>query len=124
MSRSAPIITSFNAGELSPTLDGRVDLAKYSNGCKVIENFLPLVQGPAVRRGGSKHVAARKRMASAWFIKFEFSATQAYVLEFGDLYVRFYKTDHTQLLACSVCRTRSSRPMRSRISPMPMAPAR
>jgi hypothetical protein len=102
MSRSAPILTSFNAGELSPTLDGRVDLAKYANGCKVIENFLPIVQGPAVRRGGTKYVAATKGNAKTWLIKFEFSATQAYVLEFGNLYVRFYKTDHTQLLVLGV----------------------
>jgi hypothetical protein len=102
MSRASPIITAFNAGELSPTLDGRVDLAKYANGCKVIENFLPLVQGPAVRRGGSKYVASSKGNAKVWLIKFEFSATQAYVLEFGDLYVRFYKTDHTQVLSGGV----------------------
>lgn len=94
MTRASPIIFSTNAGELSPTLDGRVDLSKYTSGCKRLENFLPLVQGPAVRRGGSRFVHAIKNEADrTWLIKFEFSATQCFYLEFGNIYVRFY-TDH------------------------------
>lgn len=99
---ASPIITAFNAGELSPTLDGRVDLNKYANGCKRIENFLPLPQGPAQRRGGTRFVAEQKSSATrTWGLRFEFSATQAFVLEFGDGYVRFF-TDHGQLLTGSV----------------------
>ena len=45
--KAAPIITALNAGELSPALEGRVDLSKYSAGCKLLENFVPLIQGPA-----------------------------------------------------------------------------
>jgi len=89
--RVSPIITSFNAGELSPNLAGRTDVSKYPSGCRLIEGFLPIVQGPAVRRAGTRHVAAVKDQAKrVWLVKFEFSATQAYVLEFGDSYVRFY----------------------------------
>ena len=54
MAEAAPILTSFNAGELSPLLEGRVDLAKYQSGCKVLENFVPTVQGPAIKRSGTK----------------------------------------------------------------------
>lgn len=94
MARASPIIFSTNAGELSATLDGRVDISKYASGCKRLENFLPLVQGPAVRRGGSRFVHAVKNEADrTWLIKFEYSATQCFYLEFGDIYVRFY-TDH------------------------------
>ena len=50
------IQTSFNAGEISPALYGRVDLAKYRNGCKVLENFIPLPHGPAERRSGTEFI--------------------------------------------------------------------
>lgn len=100
--KASPIITSLNAGELSPTLEGRVDLAKYANGSKVLENFLPLVQGPAIRRGGTRFVQPVKDSTKrTWLIKFEFSATQAFILEFGDGYVRFF-TLHGYLLTGAV----------------------
>ena len=97
MPKASPIRSSFSAGELSPLLDGRVDVAKYSNGCRVLENFIPTVQGPAVRRGGTRYVAEVKASsARTWLARFEFSTSQAYVLEFGNQYVRFY-TNHGQL---------------------------
>ena len=102
MPKASPIRSSFNAGELSPLLDGRVDVAKYANGCVTLENFVPSVQGPAVRRAGTRFVAEIKSSASrAWLARFEFSSTQAYVLEFGDRYLRFY-TNHAQLGVGSV----------------------
>jgi hypothetical protein len=89
--RASPIINTLNAGEFSPQLEGRTDLSKYPQACKLSENFLHLVQGPAERRGGTRYVAAVKDQSKrAWLVKFEFSATQAFFLEFGDLYVRFY----------------------------------
>lgn len=98
MARTAPLLSAFNAGEFDKTLDARVDLSKYGQGAHVLENFLPLVQGPAQRRGGTRYISEIKSSTTrAWIRKFEFSATQAYVLEFGDLYVRFY-TLHGVLL--------------------------
>ena len=89
--RSSPIIQSTNAGELSPYLDGRTDITKYANGARRIENFLPMLQGPATRRAGSRFVKETKASANrSWLVKFEYSATQAYIIEFGDLYCRFY----------------------------------
>lgn len=100
--KAAPIITALNAGELSPALEGRTDLSKYQAGCKVLENFIPLVQGPAERRAGTRYVRGVKTAGSrVWTLKFEFSATIAYVLEFGDLYVRFY-TERGVLLSGGV----------------------
>jgi hypothetical protein len=91
MPRARPITTSFNAGELSPLLDGRVDQDKYFTGCKTLVNFIPTVQGPARRRGGTRYVGAVKDSAKrAWLADFVFSAGQAYVLEFGDNYLRFW----------------------------------
>lgn len=89
--RASTILGSFNAGELSQNISGRTDLDKYFKGCYRIEGFLPLVQGPAVRRGGTRYVQPIKTESTrCWLIKFEFSATQAFILEFGDRYIRFY----------------------------------
>ena len=92
MPRSAPIQTNFTAGELSPRLDGRVDIGKYTNGCSSIENMIVQKHGPASRRGGfyfSSEVKTSSKKTR--ILPFEFSVTQAYILEFGDQYIRFYK---------------------------------
>lgn len=102
MSKASPIQTSFNAGEFSPTLEGRVDIAKYASSCKDITNFVPMVQGPAKRRSGTRFVNEVKDSADqTWLIRFEFSEDQTYMLEFGDKYIRFY-TNHAQLVTGSV----------------------
>ena len=99
MPKASPLRSSFNAGELSPLMDGRTDVAKYNNGCRVLENFIPSVQGPAVRRAGTRYVNEVKASANrTWLAKFEFNTTQAYVLEFGHQYIRFY-TNHGVLLS-------------------------
>ena len=99
MARASPLLSSFNAGELSPLVAARVDVGKIQNGCRYLENFKPLIQGPAVRRAGSRFVAEVKNSANrTWLVKFEFNVQQSYALEFGDHYIRFY-TNHGQLLA-------------------------
>jgi len=57
MSRANPMIFNFTAGELSPSLYGRADMAKYANGCKTLENMLTLPHGPAFKRPGTYYVA-------------------------------------------------------------------
>jgi len=100
--RASPLTTSLNAGEFSPTLEARSDLSKYPAACKLIENFYLTVQGPAQRRAGSRYVVPVKDEATgAWLVRFEFSATQAFILEFGNLYVRFY-AQHGQVLTSGV----------------------
>ena len=99
MVRAAPIFTNFTAGELSPRLEGRVDLAKYVNGCKTLENMIVQKHGPASRRGGFYYSAEVKDSTKKTrILPFEFSATQAYILEFGDQYIRFYK-NYGQILS-------------------------
>ena len=89
--KASPSQTSFNAGELSPLLKGRPGLDKFKNGCEVLENFIPQIQGPAKKRPGTRFVAEVKDSADLGrLIPFEYSTTQAYVLEFGDLYIRFF----------------------------------
>ena len=50
------IMTNFSAGELSPRLGGRVDLAKYSNGLAELENMLTHPHGGASRRTGFRFI--------------------------------------------------------------------
>lgn len=96
--RASPILGSFNSGELSPRLEGRTDIAKYNAGLKLCENFIPVIQGPNVRRGGWRYVSPIKdQTKQAWLMPFQFNTQQTYVLEFGDLYIRFW-TLHAQLL--------------------------
>ncbi len=86
------ILTNFTGGELSPKLKGRVDLAKYHNGCQTLENMIVLPYGGAMRRPGTYYVAEVKDSSKkVRLVAFEFSTTQAYVLEFGNLYMRVYK---------------------------------
>lgn len=83
-------IMSFNAGELTPLVDGRSDLEKYYFGCRVMENFIPLPYGPAERRPGTYFVAELKdNDKKANLVSFQYSTEQAYILEFGDEYIRF-----------------------------------
>lgn len=94
MPKASPIQNSFNAGELSPLLYGRTDIDKYSSGLKLSENGIPLIQGPWTRRPGTKFVAQVKDSAAKTYVRrFEFSTTQAYILEFGDRYIRFYRNN-------------------------------
>jgi hypothetical protein len=95
----SPIISSLNAGEFSPLLGGRVDFEKYPKALKLCENFIPLVQGPIMRRPGTMYAAEVKDSSKrSALVRFEFSTTQAYILEFGDLYMRVFK-DEAQVTA-------------------------
>ncbi|MCP5016230.1 MAG: hypothetical protein GY938_13305, partial [Ketobacter sp.] len=91
MGRVNYLQTNFTAGEITPRLDGRVDISKYKNGVKTLENFLLLTHGGVTKRPGSMFVAEVADSSKAVRLQeFEFSTTQAYVLEFGDLTIRFY----------------------------------
>jgi hypothetical protein len=92
MARVAAQLTNFTGGELSPRLDGRNDLTKYSSGCKTLENFIVYPHGAAARRPGTTFISEVKTSSKKTrLIPFEFSTTQTYILEFGDQYIRIYK---------------------------------
>ncbi len=101
MPKASPIQTSFNGGELSPLLHGRPDLDRYKTGLQSCLNFIPLIQGPAERRPGTQHIVEVKTSSlSTRIIRFEFSTTQAYIIEFGNQYCRFIK-DTAQIVSGS-----------------------
>lgn len=92
MARVSHIQASFTAGELSPRLAGRVDLAKYQTGLALCRNMLLMPHGGCTRRPGTRFVAEVKDSTKkVRLIPFEFSTVQTYMLEFGNLYMRVYK---------------------------------
>lgn len=60
--KASPAQVSFNAGHFSPRLFGRIDLEKYASACNTLDNFLPSVQGPAIKRSGFRFVHEAKRL--------------------------------------------------------------
>lgn len=85
-------LTSFTKGELSPRLKGRIDFKGYFDGCEALLNFVVLPQGGATRRPGTIYANNVKNQAAApALIPFQFSTTQAYMLEFGASYIRVYR---------------------------------
>jgi hypothetical protein len=82
---------TFSGGEFSPSLYARVDVQKYAAGLKTAKNFIIHPHGGASNRPGTRLVHATKDpLTTARLIPFEFSSQQAYVIEFGDNYCRFY----------------------------------
>ena len=76
---------------------GRLDLAQYENGCKVLNNWWPKVTGGMRRRPGSVYLntpASAVRLES-----FIFSESQVYLTVFcSDNVVRFYDEDTGALI--------------------------
>ncbi len=82
---------NFTAGELSPRIQGRTDFDRYGNGLKECVNSHPLIHGGVMRRAGTRFAQAAKFSAKkSRLIEFIFSKDVAYMLEFGDLYMRVY----------------------------------
>ncbi len=85
---------AFSAGEVSPELFGRTDLAKFHLGLSTARNFLINYRGGTLSRAGFRYVGACKQQATASDttpprnIPFQFNVNQGYILEFGDEYMR------------------------------------
>lgn len=91
MPRGSYLQTNFSAGELSSDTDTRVDVEAISNGSSIIENFTIFVQGILFRRKGFQFIEEVKDSTKKTIlIKFQFSVTQSYIIEAGDLYFRFF----------------------------------
>ena len=83
-----------NGGEISPLLRGRVDQPRYNTGTREMLNFVPMPQGGATRRPGTRYLGTAKNQASR-LVPFVFSETQGRILEFGDKTMRVWLPDGT-----------------------------
>lgn len=108
--------SNFTGGILSPYLFLRSDFKKYPNGAEDLFNTVVKVSGGAVRRAGTQFVAKAKSRsafqksafqnnafqmdptgAKILLVPFIFNTQEAYVLEFGAGYIRFFR-NRKQLL--------------------------
>lgn len=92
MARSTKValnLTGFLAGELDPLLDSRVDTEQYAFGLKLCENFVPVNEGPLIKRPGFEYIRPAASTAS-WLSAFRFSIQQEYAIEWSNLAARFY----------------------------------
>lgn len=91
-------LRSFAGGEITPELFARLDLAKNQTGLAKALNFELLAHGPAANRAGWEYVLEVKDSTKhVALIPFSFNTQQTFILEFGDLYVRFHSAGGTLL---------------------------
>lgn len=91
MARIDEIQTRFNAGELSPNIDGLVDFEPFFYGGSIIENFDVHPQGWLFRRKGTRFVNEVKNSAKKTrILRFKYSIDQVLIIELGEGYFRFY----------------------------------
>jgi hypothetical protein len=84
--------TSFTGGEISPRLHSRTDTSEYEKGLETATNAVILPHGPIKRRNGSKFIAETKDSSAAIkLVRYQFSQDTAFILEFGNQYIRFFK---------------------------------
>ncbi len=92
MARETQVQTNFTAGLWTPRLFGRADQQRYHNALEVLDNFIIMPHGGAIRRSGTRFVEEVKDSSRfTRLIPFQFSVEQTYMLEFGHQYVRFYR---------------------------------
>lgn len=99
-----PPLISFNSGEVGELVEARSDITKYQSACLVLENALPLVEGPAKKMPGSYYVCpAKNANEKARLISFSFSTIQDYIIEMGNQYMRFFMDEGQIVIDPSEC---------------------
>lgn len=91
MSRVSHWQASFNGGELSQRLRGRIDQAVYDIGLDAMVGFAPTLEGASEAMPGTIRIAAAK--GPCVLQRFEFNVTQGHVLEFSNLAIRIFTND-------------------------------
>src|SRR5689334_254749 len=89
-----PIQAIFNRGELTPVLHSRIDLEYFKMAYKYGENFVITRHGGLMNRPGTKFLGIVKDQSrKTRLVKFVFSRSQVYQIEFGHNYLRFWAND-------------------------------
>lgn len=93
-----PVKPSFASGRLSPRLFGRIDLDQFVTGLEKCTNFTIFAHGGATFRSGTGFVSEVKNSANAVrLFPFVFARDEAYAIEMGPTYARFYTGRDRQL---------------------------
>lgn len=94
MSKFEYVQTNFTAGEITPRTRGRLDFENFYNGAATITNYVVSPHGGITRRTGTRFVAEVADSSDyTRLLPFQFSLTQAYVIEAGDQYFRFFRDE-------------------------------
>ena len=94
MARSAPALSSFTAGEISPRLEGRTNIEKYREGLSDLTNMVVMPHGGVTRRPGTEYLGEVKDSSvKTRLIPFQFKTTDTYILEFGNQTMRVFRND-------------------------------
>ena len=94
MAQATPIQTAFNGGKFGRRLKGRSDLTRYKYGCEDLQNFIATIQGPAIKRSGTRFVKeAIDPDVESRLIPFEVSDTDSYILEIGVGRIRMFRNN-------------------------------
>ena len=92
MSKIHKTQTNGTGGELAPSMYGRTDTNRFSNGAKRLVNFGIRPQGGWYFRRGSQYIQTTKTAGKSVILKaFEFNELNSYLLEIGENYIRIYK---------------------------------
>jgi hypothetical protein len=103
MPRSTPILSAFNSGAFSELMQGRVDFARMRTSLRRSSNFIPVVQGPLIRRPGTRMITpvydeARK----STLVPFEYAETGHLQLEFAHQRIRVFTENGLLVRASTV----------------------
>jgi len=105
MQRWSEAIRTFESGEVGTTMLGRADNEIYDSGASKLLNFIIADDGSLFRRSGTRFVSEVKESSQvSRLVPFTYSTKQAYVLEFGNFYLRFYRNE-VQIEATDVAGT-------------------
>jgi hypothetical protein len=84
--------TNFTSGEISPYMQSRTELAQYGNSASIIQNAMVRPHGGIMKRPGTIYVGEVKNSANfTRLVPFEYSNTDAYAIEMGAGYFRFFR---------------------------------
>lgn len=102
MARSAPAFSSFTAGEISPRLEGRVNIEKYKEGLSDLTNMVVMPHGGVTRRPGTEYLGEVKSSSvKTRLVPFQFKTTDTYILEFGNQVMRVFRNGLQVLVSAS-----------------------
>lgn len=92
MAKVTNVANNFTSGEITPKMRARLDVARYNSGVEIMENAWPNIHGGFSKRWGTLYRGPAKHADKLGrLVRFVVNRSDAYWLEFGDLYMRVHK---------------------------------
>ena len=85
-----PLVNNWTYGETSAKLGGRFDLPVYAQGCELLRNFRPMLQGGITRRPPLVHIAETE---DSRLIDFSLGGTQSFLIQLAPYKVFIWQYD-------------------------------